>query len=127
MLALWFYSETSFTFFQSYGNLTDQDADCNFAYEANHFFLVDAVDVLAPTDTRVLVGAGSSTVDGSITTPDNNDRFLNWMSRRLHAAYGNHVSVVNEGIGGDTAAVPPVLPLRPVLNSSNFFSYHSAS
>jgi hypothetical protein len=37
------------------------------------------------------------------------------MSRRLHAAYGNHVSVVNEGIGGDTAAVPPVLPLRQVL------------
>jgi hypothetical protein len=28
------------------------------------------------------------------------------MSRRLHAAYGNHVSVVNAGIGGDTAATP---------------------
>jgi hypothetical protein len=97
------------------GDLTDQDADFNFPYESNHFFLVDAIDVLAPADTRVLVGAGSSSVDGSITTPDNNDRFLNWMSRRLHAAYGNHVSVVNEGIGGDTAAVPPVLPLRQVL------------
>jgi hypothetical protein len=97
------------------GDLTDQDADFNFPYESNHFFLVDAIDVLAPADTRVLVGAGSSSVDGSITTPDNNDRFLNWMSRRLHAAYGNHVSVVNEGIGGDTAAIPPVLPLRQVL------------
>jgi lysophospholipase L1-like esterase len=37
------------------------------------------------------------------------------MSRRLHAAYGNHVSVVNEGIGGDTAGIPQVLPLRQVL------------
>jgi hypothetical protein len=97
------------------GDLTGQDEDFNFPYETNHFFFLDAIDVVAPADTRVLVGAGSSSVDGSITTPDNNDRFLNWMSRRLHAAYGNHVSVVNEGIGGDTAGIPPVLPLRQVL------------
>ena len=97
------------------GDLTDQDDDFNFPYETNHFFFIDAIDVVAPADTRVLVGAGSSSVDGSITTPDNNDRFLNWMSRRLHAAYGNHVSVVNEGIGGDTAGIPAVLPLRQVL------------
>jgi hypothetical protein len=45
-------------------------------------------------------------VDCSITSPGNNVRFLNWMSRLLHLAYGNHVSVVNEGIGGDTAAIP---------------------
>ena len=97
------------------GGLTGQDDDLNLPYETNHSFFLDAIDVLAPADTRVLVGAGSSSVDGSITTPDNNDRFLNWMSRRLHAAYGNHVSVVNEGIGGDTAGIPQVLPLRQVL------------
>ena len=75
------------------GDLTGQDEDFNFPYETNHFFFVDAIDVLAPADTRVLVGAGSSSVDKFVvTTPDNNDRFLNWMSRRLHAAYGNHVS-----------------------------------
>jgi hypothetical protein len=68
------------------GDLTSQDDDSNFPYETNHWFFLDAIDVLAPADTRVLVGAGSSSVDGSITTPDNNDRFLNWMSRRLHAA-----------------------------------------
>jgi GDSL-like lipase/acylhydrolase family protein len=97
------------------GDLTSQDDDFNLPCETNHFFFLDAIDVLAPADTRVLVGAGSSSVDGSITTPDNNDRFLNWMSRRLHAAYGNDVSVVNEGIGGDTAGIPQVLPLRQVL------------
>jgi hypothetical protein len=95
--------------------MTEQDEDFNFPYETNHFFLLDAIDVVAQADTHVLVGAGRSSVDGSITAPDNNDRFLNWMSRRLHAAYGNQVSVVNEGIGGDTAAVPSVLPLRQVL------------
>jgi hypothetical protein len=88
------------------GDHTGDDADTAFPYETSSWFFVDAVDVLAPADTRVLVGAGSSSVDGSITTPGNNDRFLNWMSRRLHEAYGQHVSVVNEGIGGDTAAAP---------------------
>jgi hypothetical protein len=80
--------------------------DGAFPYETSTWFFVDGIDVLMPADTRVLVGAGSSSVDGSITTPGNNDRFLNWMSRRLHAAYGQHVSVVNAGIGGDVAGIP---------------------
>jgi hypothetical protein len=88
------------------GDHTGDDGDAAFPYETSSWFFVTAVDVMAPADTRVLVGAGSSSVDGSITTPGNNDRFLNWMSRRLHQAYGQHVSVVNEGIGGDTAAAP---------------------
>src|ERR1700738_2470507 len=96
------------------GDLTSQDDDSNFPYETNHWFFLNAIDVLAPADTRVLVGAGSSSVDGSITTPDNNDRFLNWVSARLHAAYGNHVSVVNAGIGGDTAAIPIPPQMRPL-------------
>jgi len=88
------------------GDHTTDDDDEAYPYETSSWFLVDAVDVIGFADTRVMVGAGSSSVDGSITTPGNNDRFLNWMSRLLHMAYGNHVSVVNEGIGGDTAAIP---------------------
>ncbi len=97
------------------GDHTGDDADDAYPYEVSSWFLVSEVDVLAPADTRVLVGAGSSSVDGSITTPGNNDRFLNWMSRRLHAAYGQHVSVVNAGIGGDTAAIPIPPQSRPLL------------
>src|SRR4051812_5389943 len=97
------------------GDHTLDDGDDAFPFETSSFFFVDAVDVLAPSDTRVLVGAGSSSVDGSITTPGNNDRFLNWMSRRLHEAYGQHVSVVNAGIGGDTAAIPIPPQTRPLL------------
>jgi hypothetical protein len=97
------------------GNNTGDDSDDAFPYETPSWFLVSEVDVMAPADTRVLVGAGSSSADGSITTPGNNDRFLNWMSRRLHAAYGQHVSVVNAGIGGDTAAIPIPPQTRPLL------------
>lgn len=97
------------------GDHTRDDSDEAFPYETSSWFFVNAVDVLAPADTRVLVGAGSSSVDGSITTPGNNDRFLNWMSRKLHEVYGQHVSVVNEGIGGDTAAAPGPGQTRPLL------------
>ena len=96
------------------GDHTRDDEDDAFSYETSSWFFVTEIDVLAPADTRVLVGAGSSSVDGSITTPGNNDRFLNWMSRRLHAAYGQHVSVVNAGIGGDTAAIPVPPQTRPL-------------
>jgi len=102
------------------GDHTMESLDTAFPYETSSWFFVDGVDVLAPADTRVLVGAGSSSVDGSITTPGNNDRFLNWMSRRLHDAYGQHVSVVNAGIGGDVAATPnggtPCSPPAPNPN-----------
>jgi hypothetical protein len=97
------------------GDHAEDDSDAAFPYETSSWFFVDGVDVMAPADTRVLVGAGSSSVDGSITSPNQNDRFLNWMSRRLHAAYGQHVSVVNEGIGGDTAAIPIPPQTRPLL------------
>jgi hypothetical protein len=96
------------------GDHAEEDVDDNYPYETSSWFFVDAVDVMAPSDTRVLVGAGSSSVDGSITTPGNNDRFLNWMSRRLHEAFGQHVSVVNEGIGGDVAATPGPGQTRPL-------------
>src|SRR5262249_39560547 len=96
------------------GDHTMDDADDAFPYETSSWFLVDAVDVLGFGDTRVLVGAGSSSVDRPITTPANNSRFLNWMSRFRHAVYGNHVSVVNEGIGGDVAGIPGPGQTRPL-------------
>jgi len=56
------------------GDHAADDSDAAFPYETQSWFFVDAVDVMAPADTRVLVGAGSSSVDGSITTPNQNDR-----------------------------------------------------
>jgi hypothetical protein len=92
------------------GDHTMDDDDLSYPYETSVWFLVDAVDVMGFADTRVLVVTGSSSADGSITTPGNNDRFLNFMSRLLHGVYGNHVTVVNEGIGGDVAGVPVTQP-----------------
>src|SRR5882724_10451190 len=86
-----------------------QDAD-GFAYEyttASWFFLA-TVDVLAPTDTVVVCAFGDSITDGTHTTFNGNDRWSNVLSRRLHNAYGNKVSVVNEAIGGNRVINPVV-------------------
>jgi lysophospholipase L1-like esterase len=86
-----------------------QDAD-GFAYEYTtaSWFFVATVDVLAPTDTVVVCAFGDSITDGTHTTFNGNDRWSNVLSRRLHNAYGNKVSVVNEAIGGNRVINPVV-------------------
>ena len=51
-----------------------------------------------------------SITDGTHTTFNINDRWSNVLSRRLHNAYGNRVSVVNEAIGGNRVVNPVVFP-----------------
>jgi len=86
-----------------------QDAD-GFAYEytTSSWFFLAAADVLAPTDTVVVCAFGDSITDGTHTTFNGNDRWSNVLSRRLHNAYGNKVSVVNEAIGGNRVINPVV-------------------
>jgi hypothetical protein len=67
-----------------------------------------AVDVLAPSDTVVVCAFGDSITDGTHTTLNINDRWANTLSRRLHDAYGNKVSIVNEAIGGNRVVNPVV-------------------
>ena len=86
-----------------------QHAD-GFAYEytTSSWFFLAAADVLAPTDTVVVCAFGDSITDGTHTTFNGNDRWSNVLSRRLHNAYGNKVSVVNEAIGGNRVINPVV-------------------
>jgi len=67
------------------------------------------VDVMAPEDTVVICAFGDSITDGTHTTLNINDRWMNTLSRRLHNAYGRKVSIVNEAIGGNRV-VNPVNP-----------------
>jgi lysophospholipase L1-like esterase len=89
----------------------DHTADLDvFAFEftTTSFFFLDAVDVIAPSDTVVVCAFGDSITDGTHTTLNINDRWTNTLSRRLHNAYGNKVSVVNEAIGGNRVVNPVV-------------------
>ncbi len=99
-------NQTSFVTAQGSGDHTG-DLD-GFAYEFTtaSWFFVETVDVQAARDTVVVCAFGDSITDGTHTTLNTNDRWMNVLSRRLHDAYGSHVSIVNEAIGGNRVVNP---------------------
>src|SRR6266699_853736 len=62
--------------------------------------------MMASADSFAVVAFGDSITDGTATTMNGDDRWPDVLSRRLHAAYGTRVSVVNEGIGGNQVLGP---------------------
>ena len=69
------------------------------------WYFLDAVDMMAPADTQLIVAFGDSITDGTASTLNGEDRWPNVLSRRLHAL-GRKVSVVNAGIGGNQVVGP---------------------
>ena len=61
--------------------------------------------MMAPADTKVIVGFGDSITDGTASTMNGDDRWPNVLSRRLLAA-GHRAAVLNAGIGGNQIAGP---------------------
>lgn len=85
-----------------------------FLYSTTSWYFLDAVEVLAPSGIPVIVAFGDSITDGTGSTLNGDDRWPDVLSRRLHAAYGMRVSVVNLGIGGNRVAGPKYSAVRPV-------------
>ena len=85
------------------GQAEDESA---FPFTTTSWYFLDGLDVMAPASTRVVVAFGDSITDGTASTLNGDDRWPNALSRRLHAAYGNRVSVVNAGIGGNRVLGP---------------------
>ena len=71
----------------------------------------------AGDDAYAVVAFGDSITDGMASTMNGDDRWPDVLDRRLRAAYGNRVAVVNAGIGGNQvvgpAVYPPPKPLPP--------------
>lgn len=106
-----FHSGANMTSFISAPGSGDHTRDLDvfaFAFTTTSWFFVDAVDVMADRDTVVVCAFGDSITDGTHTTLNTNDRWMNTLSRRLHNAYGNRISIVNEAIGGNRVVNPVV-------------------
>jgi lysophospholipase L1-like esterase len=88
----------------SQGSREDESA---FPFSTTSWYFLDAVDMLAPAGTQLVVTFGDSITDGTASTLNGEDRWPNVLARRLHAAYGNAVAVVNAGIGGNQVIGPP--------------------
>ena len=83
-----------------------EEAETAFPFTTTSWYFVDALDMMAPAGTRVVVALGDSITDGTASTLNGDDRWPNALARRLHARYGNQLAVVNAGIGGNRVAGP---------------------
>ena len=97
--------QTSYVSAQGAGSLGEAEEEDAFPNSATSWFFLDALDVQAPADTRVVVCFGDSITDGTASTLNGDDRWPDVLGRRLRAA-GAHSSVVNAGIGGNRVLGP---------------------
>jgi lysophospholipase L1-like esterase len=84
------------------GQAEDESA---FPFSTASWFFLDAVDMMAPAATQVIVAFGDSITDGTASTMNGDDRWPNVLSRRLAAA-GHRAAVLNAGIGGNQVVGP---------------------
>jgi lysophospholipase L1-like esterase len=93
---------------------TGQDGDGAFPFSTASWYFLDAVDMAAPAGTRLVVALGDSITDGTDSTLNGDDRWPDDLARRLRAADGTKVVVVNQGIGGNRIVGPAVYtPAKP--------------
>ena len=85
------------------GDREDEDA---FPFSTTSWYFLDAFDVSASKDTRVIVAFGDSITDGTGSTLNGDDRWPDVLARRLRARFGNRIGVVNAGIGGNQIVGP---------------------
>jgi lysophospholipase L1-like esterase len=102
--------QTSYLSGHRSGTHTAEEDDTAFPFTTTSWYFLDAVDVMASSDTVVVCAFGDSITDGTLSTLNGDDRWPDVLSRRLHAAYGNRISVVNAGIGGNRILTPESYP-----------------
>ncbi|MCR0981288.1 GDSL-type esterase/lipase family protein [Roseomonas populi] len=83
-----------------------EEGEGSFPFPTASWFFLDALDMSAPAGTPVIVGFGDSITDGTASTMNGDDRWPDVLARRLNAAMGNRVAVVNAGIGGNQVVGP---------------------
>src|SRR4051794_33954535 len=98
--------QTSYVTAPRAGSKGAEEGEAAYPYSTASWFFLDALDMLAPTGTPVIVALGDSITDGTASTMNGDDRWPDVLARRLKAAYGNRVSVVNAGIGGNQVVGP---------------------
>ena len=84
----------------------NDEGEAPFPFATASWYFLDAVDMMAAADTRVILAFGDSITDGTAATINGDDRWTDVLSRRLHATFGNKLVVVNAGISGNQVAGP---------------------
>lgn len=91
-----------------------EEGEAAFPFSTTSWYFLDAVEMAAPANTRVVVAFGDSITDGTASTINGDDRWPDVLARRLRAEYGQRWVVVNAGIGGNRVAGPADYDANPV-------------
>lgn len=98
--------QTSYLTMPGAGSRGSDESEAAFPLSATSWYFLDALEMKAPADAYAIVALGDSITDGTLSTLNGDDRWPDVLARRLHAVYGNRVSVVNAGIGGNRVIGP---------------------
>lgn len=94
--------QTSYLSAAGTGNHAAEEAATNFATTTADWFYVAGLDVVSPTANGTVVAIGDSITDGSSATDNTNQRWPDYLARRLQAEPGGQrLGVVDAGIGGN--------------------------
>jgi lysophospholipase L1-like esterase len=97
---------TSYVTAPGAGAVGRDEGEAAFPYSTASWYFLDAIDMMMPANAKAIVAFGDSITDGTASTMNGDDRWPDVLSRRLHAAHGNRIAVVNAGIGGNQVVGP---------------------
>jgi lysophospholipase L1-like esterase len=92
------------TLYIASGNQASDETGSEFEGYVNipSWFVISGIDVVASSpDQAVVVTYGDSITDGTNSSQDANNRWPDYLARRLLARPNNNLSVINQGIGGN--------------------------
>lgn len=102
--------QSSYVTWPGAGAKGHEESEASFPFATAAWFFLDALDMRADGDAYAVVAFGDSITDGTASTLNGDDRWPDVLERRLRAAHGNRIAVVNAGIGGNQVVGPAVYP-----------------
>ena len=82
------------------------DGVLDFPFSTTSWYFLDAIDMEAPAEMRVVVAFGDSITDGTASTLNGDDRWPDVLQQRLQAMGATSIAVVDAGIGGNQVVGP---------------------
>jgi lysophospholipase L1-like esterase len=104
--------QTSYVTAPGAGSRGAEDGEAGFPFSTTSWYFLDALEMKMPADAYAVVAFGDSITDGTNSTLNGDDRWPDVLGRRLRAAHGDRVAVVNAGIGGNQVRGPRSYSLR---------------
>jgi lysophospholipase L1-like esterase len=106
---------TSYVTDNGAGDQTEAADGKGFAGKTTAMYWLKSIDVRPAAPATAIIAFGDSITDGTCTTLDAHDRWEDVVAQRLALQTPTRLSVVNEGIGGNT--VLNVASYQPAINS----------